>query len=760
MTTNLSSNIYRLDRVQDFLTNISSNNYYFFVGDFLTHSNTTLQPITDNVSETYIQPFYQMIMGKKLVGDDAFPLVNNYIWTTGTVYTMYDHEDTNLLNEQFYAIEQEGSFYHIWKCLDNNNGVPSTVSPSFVYATSLPYFQAADGYRWKYMTSVGSDIVDLFQTSIYFPIQSNNTVQSLSVNGAIDIIKIDNQGALYNNYIDGSFKSNDIKINGSNFLYNISNSSVEAINGFYTGCVISLISGTGAGQYQTIIDYQSNTLGSIIALSMPFIITPDNSTTYQIRPFVKVSGVGTESVQCQARALINTFNTNSIYRIEVLQSGQDYLIANASVVANSVVPVSNTAVLTPIIPPPGGHGSNILNELYTRNVGVSIELLNSENNTIPTENQYQQIGIMKQPLFANVNLSISGATGLFQNGEEVFSFSLDQIAPDCTVTSNSSVASSLTIPLKLFSIYVTGGSGYSNSDQINIGSSTVNGAATFTTNSTGGFSNLSITITNYGVFNEGTSNSSLVFNVANSTGGSSSGSGASLSGNLVPDGVLYSSTANFNNQVKANDFIVVTSSDGSLTQLNQVSSITNSSQITLTSNCLFSCTSAIIYEATITGNGIVTIGGSANISVTEVPGNWKTGTNIIGATTGASGTISQINRNGVVKGFDTFIELYKYSVTITSGTFIPNEIVLQGNNTGYLFMADANNSLLYLNQFSNGIFSNGSIMGTSSGATANVTGLYLPEVIFGSGEMIYLENISPITRSPIQNEVFQLVFNF
>ena len=37
---------------------------------------------------------------------------------------------------------------------------------------------------------------------------------------------------------------------------------------------------------------------------------------------------------------------------------------------------------------------------------------------------------------------------------------------------------------------------------------------------------------------------------------------------------------------------------------------------------------------------------------------------------------------------------------------------------------------------------------------------YTPEIVFGSGRIIYLENLDPITRANTQSEVFKLIFEF
>jgi hypothetical protein len=75
--------------------------------------------------------------------------------------------------------------------------------------------------------------------------------------------------------------------------------------------------------------------------------------------------------------------------------------------------------------------------------------------------------------------------------------------------------------------------GYNNTDVIAVSNTTngiVNATATVSTNSTGG--TLTITVTNVGLFAAAQANSGLVVSIANSTGGSSSGSGATFAATL------------------------------------------------------------------------------------------------------------------------------------------------------------------------------------------------------------------------------------
>ena len=50
--------------------------------------------------------------------------------------------------------------------------------------------------------------------------------------------------------------------------------------------------------------------------------------------------------------------------------------------------------------------------------------------------------------------------------------------------------------------------------------------------------------------------------------------------------------------------------------------------------------------------------------------------------------------------------------------------------------------------------------GANSAAQFKITGVTLPEVTSGSGQVIYKENLKPITRSAAQTETFKLIIEF
>ena len=130
-----------------------------------------------------------MIGAKRIVGNNirhAIPRIN---WISGTVYDAYDDALDSLelfdANYNFYVITSE---HHVFKCLDNNGGVISTVMPNILVTTT--HFQTSDGYIWKYMYSLTAEEKLRFLTTTFIPVRtiesSDNSQQWNVQENAID----------------------------------------------------------------------------------------------------------------------------------------------------------------------------------------------------------------------------------------------------------------------------------------------------------------------------------------------------------------------------------------------------------------------------------------------------------------------------------------------------------------------------------------------------------------------------------------------
>jgi hypothetical protein len=98
--------------------------------------------------------------------------------------------ENNLEDANFYVMTDD---FNVYKCLDNNLNVASTVKPT---GTSVSPISTSDGYIWKYMYNVPINLRSKFLNDQQIPVVSALTNQFYS-NGTVDSVIINNKGSGY-----------------------------------------------------------------------------------------------------------------------------------------------------------------------------------------------------------------------------------------------------------------------------------------------------------------------------------------------------------------------------------------------------------------------------------------------------------------------------------------------------------------------------------------------------------------------------------
>jgi len=680
VATNLTPNDYRthvgFEVIQD-IGDTPETTYYMFIGNHMPIAGNTVPLPNDDTNDTLVSAYRNMICGKIITANDAAMMIRNIPWVANTTYAMYDDQNTLQDTSNFYAIVNAGAFYHVWKVLDNNMDNPSTVPPdiSQISVQDIAY-RTGDGYLWKYMASTPLATYTKFATPAYFPVVANSQVSAAAVPGAIDTILVANTGSGYNNYLTGTFAAQDVRVNGNSVTYAVTGNNISSTaNGFYTGCNIYISGGTGVGQYTTIIDYFSNANGNFIVLQAPFTTPPQNGSNYQIYPGVVITGQ-TQALAspAAARALVNAVG-NTIYRIDMLSRGAGYSYISANITANAVSQPISPAQIRGIYAPFDGHGYNVYEELGATQISFSVTFANTEANTIPATNQYQQIGILKNPSFQNVVVNFASLTGSFLGQETIYTYK-----------------------------------------------------------------------------------TRLLQNNVNISAG---------------QGNVTATNSEFTKQLFVGDPVILNSSDNTAFWYTTIASITNDSFMAISSTPPWTCTTSQMSLAIIQpGTGTVSsLPGGNTVGISNVSGKFPTGTLTIGVNSGALGTINNVSRNDVIKDFTTYIALDKIKATAVSGSFQPNEIIFMGStnvatatSTAALHSVTANAGTLtlYCSNTVGSFFTDPSltIRGANSGAVCTLITKYSPEIAFGSSKVMYLENISAITRSNTTSDTLNIIMQF
>lgn len=394
--------------------------YYVFLGKHTSYSNEKDVPTKPlDTEDAKRQAYDDMMFGKRVTANDAKVMIGRNQYVLGTVYDMYDDKDSALYSKSYYVSVKRGTSYDVFKCLDNYNGSPSTTPPNKLDITNYDeIYRTGDGYVWKYMYTIASADMEKFATVDYLPVTPNTSVSAAAENGTIDIIKVENPGIGYSNYLYGNLGKNDLLIDGSRRKIDVSgNNKSSPIDDYYQSCVFKVVAGLNTGEYRIIQNYDVYGDKRVITLNEDIVL--DVTSEYEITPQVIVVGDYTQSRDAAARAIINT-TSNTVDYVEVLDRGSNYKYATAYVYASGVVPVTTTAQVRPIMSPYGGHGYDANNELAASKVCFSVTF-NENVDGLPSINDFRQVGIMTNPRFSYAEVTVTSKDSQpFITGETVY----------------------------------------------------------------------------------------------------------------------------------------------------------------------------------------------------------------------------------------------------------------------------------------------------------------------------------------------------
>lgn len=669
-TINVSKSL-NVTVAQQFIQAVRADNaFYVFAAKhtpYANNSDSVIPTPLDSVKADVRDIYNDMIFGKRVLTTDIAPLIVRYDYVSNEVYAQYDDTEDAILDTIFYTVVQDGSNYNVYKCLYNNLGANSTTEPS---GTDINPFETADGYVWKYMYTANSSMMTKFATDAYMPLTPNTTVVANAVDGSIEVINIEDGGLGYDNYFLGEIES--VKVNGNPLRYSI-NPTASNTENFYNNCLIKMTNGAGIDEYRVITDYYISGGKKIIVLNEAWDGAVEATDTFEIYPYVEVYDTGGQkSVNCIARGLVNANTGNSIYKVEVLDAGAGYRSANVVIRPDATVAVESNAVLRAIISPPGGHGSNQYAELGSMYAGITTKFIQDEE-ALSIENDYRQVGILKDPLFSNLVIRInqSNTVGAFLVGENIYQYRDYKLAGTASITS---------------------------------GSATVTGTNTF-----------------------------------------------------------------FDEAFAANDYVLITNGTDNI--FTRVSSITSNVSLTLATNATFTDSAATISFVNAVSYGVMTGNAAGEITVSQVNtaglttslklvGDESFCTSVVNVAAAIPVSINGRNPNN----FNTFTQLTKFVGTLTSGTFIEDEIVTQDSALSYsqptARFHSGNSTVMYVTG-ANNIFELGEVInGANSDATFTVSAKYEGDLQKDSGQVVYIENLAPISRSNTQTETIKLILEF
>ena len=416
---------------------------YLFIGKSLAWDKThagysdSLIPTPDgDVQGNTYEPWDDMIAAERIIANTDISFgAQRYDWTTGTTYTAYDDQNPAITKglSAFYVYETGAG--DVFKCLDNNKGAPSTVSPLRPGTDSIIHapFTKSDGYRWKYMFTIPAG-QSKFITTNYIPVRTLNVhseliggtppkgynsqalVQERANNGSIETYAIASGGQGFIKHSGGLQDSQrktvasaaanttffrlssaardtaDFYNGAAIFLSNTSYQKGIGIIKDYSGQVNDFTDGAGAnlGDYAVLL-YGTTTEGDG-SFAAEFAAHVSGGEDYHIGPRLEVIGDGNN-----ANAYAICTDSGAISLVKTWSSGNNYTTANVVVIAATGETPSGSEIRG-VLSPPGGHGYNPVAELNAYNIIISKSLAGAgTGNSFPLSNDYRTVGLLRNP---------------------------------------------------------------------------------------------------------------------------------------------------------------------------------------------------------------------------------------------------------------------------------------------------------------------------------------------------------------------------
>lgn len=410
---------------------------------------------------------------KRIYREDVSLVVRRYDWSPGVVYTPY-RDDVDLFDDlnpaPFYVLVDEERVY---KCIDNFGGARSTVAPTHIDSSIR---KLSDGYRWKFLyqipeskrkflTRTRGDSVGYMPVEHVDYLRLNDerllqwNVQQDAVDGEISFVRLNPevQPFVVSDRCVFPSASNEVV---SNVLAGSTGATVASPfmllnNGYYNDMVLSIDSNAGRGQRRVITGFYPSGGGNsaFITVDAPFnfgLSGGVNASKFSIVPNIRVDGDGTayrytsNPYSTSAEVSVRFGGTASQYppslsgsenclafletqkfvdSIEVVNGGKDYTFATLEFVKGLAVPtgkVNLEDLATPVLSPPGGHGSDPVKELGASSIMIVKEYVGSEDGAVSTENDYRQFALIMDPILQEKQVRLSffqpGLSGTFAAG--------------------------------------------------------------------------------------------------------------------------------------------------------------------------------------------------------------------------------------------------------------------------------------------------------------------------------------------------------
>ena len=413
------TNAFRTYNADNFIGSFASNKMYLMIGKADSWSGASLGQYTETSPsdtaiptpiDTTVAPYIHhndMIAAKLISESDVSHVVKRVDWTSGTVYTEYNHKQDDQIDQTFFVMTDQ---YNVYKCISNYGGAASTVKPT---GQSTSISETSDNYRWKFMYEVQQADVLKYVTTDWIPIKYLSSddgnlqwdVQQAAVDGALEHIDVTAGGTGYVNTNTGTAQS------GSTSTTIILAATASATDDLYNNMTVYISSGTGSGQIKTITDYVGSTKTATVST---WTTTPATDSVYEVMPAVTI----TTTEGSAAAARVSSVVGGVIKKVSMTAVGTLYRSGTATLTGGG----GSGCTLEPRIGPKGGHGKNAKTELGGAYVMINIRLVGTEGGDFVVGDDFRKVILIANPFAGG-----SAATATTYTGAELDDDSGEQI---------------------------------------------------------------------------------------------------------------------------------------------------------------------------------------------------------------------------------------------------------------------------------------------------------------------------------------------
>ena len=448
--------------------------YYNFALARTTAWTDEESPETAYDSQKYINQFRNNILfTQKVNPSDVCNLIRREDWASGTIYDAYDDDysennpapsgATTLTDAKFYVYTT--STNRVYKCIDNRNAagivIKSTDEPNL---TITDIFQTDEGYKWKFMYEVSEADQNKFLDTQYIPVRKLTTDSPAygTLVGEVKSITVTDVGAGYTSapkvYIQGdgtgARASATINESGEVVSVDIDSENGETFEGL--GYTFAFVQFEGGGDEE---DENFRVAEAIVSLgdadpentvlqkavedaaiegTIERILVVDGGRDYVAGDtFVKITGDSVLSTDQATATVTIAEGTGTITAIKVDDVGANYNYAditfvdsNGDEIHTAEDDLSKKATARAIISPIHGHGSNPVRELFSTTVGIVSSLSDNTNRDLMVDNDFRQIGLMKNIYDydeQNIWREATGTTCFIANVSSSDNYAIDDI---------------------------------------------------------------------------------------------------------------------------------------------------------------------------------------------------------------------------------------------------------------------------------------------------------------------------------------------